>query len=602
MNDVIAEQARKLRDAPKLINRLAKMYEENKLKTLIPILPMLSLKGEPYSLDHHAPFEPLFKLSVPRRTYWKTGRQVSKTTGLSAQSVLQTATQPHFATLFVAPRFEQIRRVSANYVRPFIETSLMAGLLTNKYVENSVLQKSFLNESKMFFSFAFLDVERIRGISADCIKYDEVQDVDNTFIPVIRECMSASRFGIEMFFGTPKTLDNTLQLLWDRESSQAEWVTRCRACNFENIPALDYHLLKMIGPTGPICAKCGRKIQPREGRWIHAIPSRMTTDSGYHVPQIIMPMHYEDLEHAPGVVQDEATDKWLELLGKRDGRNNYTQARFLNEVLGESCDVGIKLVTLTDIRNASRKGNEFKNEEPIALKRVHTFLYRAMGVDWGGGGEDMISWTVVTITGLDPKSGRLEVLFTKRLHAGMTHMEEVVDIMRLFKAFQCHYFCHDYGGAGAVREALMIQAGFPIEKIFPFAYVRATSRKMVEMKRPGGHNQRAYFSLDKARSLVLQALCLKALRILLPEYETSKDVTEDLLALIEDKHAVPRGADIYLITSNPKMSDDFAHSLNFSCIGIWHIHRCYPDLSRVNDIKLTPEQANFANPSVKRWD
>lgn len=126
------------------------MYEGKAIDTLIPILPLLSLKGEPYTLDHHAPFEPLFKLSIPRRSYWKTGRQVSKTTGLSAQSVMQTATQSHFATLFVAPRFEQIRRVSANYIRPFIETSLMEGLLTNKYVENSVLQKSFLNESKMF--------------------------------------------------------------------------------------------------------------------------------------------------------------------------------------------------------------------------------------------------------------------------------------------------------------------------------------------------------------------------------------------------------------------------------------------------------------------
>ena len=600
--DALAEQTRKLRDAPKLINQIAKMYEGKEIYSLIPILSLLSLKGEPYTLEHHAPFEPLFKLRVPRRSYWKTGRQVSKTTGLSAQSVMQTATQSHFATLFVAPRFEQTRRVSANYVRPFIETSLMEGLLTNKYVENSVLQKSFLNESKMFFSFAFLDVERIRGISADCVKYDEIQDIDNTFIPVIRECMSASRFGIEMFFGTPKTLDNTLELLWERESSQAEWVTRCEACNFENIPAQGFHLHKMIGPAGPICAKCGRRIQPRNGRWIHAIQSRMATDAGYHVPQIIMPMHYEDLENAPGVLPDEATDKWLELLGKRDGRNNYTQSKFLNEVLGESCDIGVKLVTLTDIKNASRKGAEFKNEEPIALKRVHNFLYRAMGVDWGGGGEDMISWTVASIVGLDPTTGKLECIYTKRLHAGLSHMEEAQEIMRLFIAFQCHYFCHDYGGAGAVRETLMIQAGFPLTKIFPFVYVRATVKKMVEMKRPGGHNQRSHFSLDKARSLVLQAQCLKSQFVLLPEYETSKNVTEDLLALIEDKHAFPRGADIYLIGSNPKMSDDFAHSLNYACIGIWHLHRCYPDLSRINKIKLTPEQANFVNPEIKRWD
>jgi hypothetical protein len=180
-------------------------------------------------------------------------------------------------------------------------------------------------------------------------------------------------------------------------------------------------------------------------------------------------------------------------------------------------------------------------------------------------------------------------------------MQEAAEVMILFKAFQCHYFCHDYGGSGSVREALMIQAGFPIEKILPFMYVRATARKMVEAKRPGGYNQRAYFTLDKARSLVLQAQCIKTAGILLPEYESSKDITEDLLALIEDKRQTPGGADVFLITRNAKLPDDFAHALNFACIGIWHVHNCYPDISKLATIKLAPEQQNFAEITAKAW-
>jgi len=580
------------------ITSLAHQYTEHTVDTLVPLLPLLTLKGEPYTLSHHAPFEPLFDLSLPKRTTWKTGRQVSKTTGLSSQSVLHCAIQPYFATLFVAPRFEQIRRVSANYVKPFIENSILDKLIAGKSVERSVLQKTFRNEARMYFSFAFLDVDRIRGLSVDCVKYDEIQDIDTDFIPIIKECMSASRYGIEMFFGTPKTLDNTIQVLWER-SSQAEWVTRCQACNHENIPGLEYHLLKMIGPRGPVCAKCGRDIQPRTGRWIHANPDELPLNVGYHVPQIIMPMHYEDLDE-PWKLQEHPTEKWLDLLGKREGRNNYTEAKFLNEVLGESCDVGTKLVTLTDIKRVATLN---KNTEKDALRSIHNYLYRAMGVDWGGGGEDEISFTVVTVVGMNPQSGKMECIFAKRLHLGYSHIEEAQEVMRLFKAFQCHYFCHDYGGSGSVREALMIQSGFPIEKILPFMYVRATVNKMVEAKRPGGFNQRAYYTVDKARSLVLQAQCIKTQAIQLFKYDSeSQEILHDLLALIEAKSERPGAADVFLITRNAKMPDDFAHALNFACIGIWHVHKAYPDLTKLTQIKLTPEQRNFADPVVQDWN
>lgn len=587
-----------LRRAAADIDAITKLYQGGKLESFIPILPALALKGVPYSLSNHPPFEPLFNLRVPRRIYWKTGRQVSKTTGLAAQSVLQTATQAHFATLFIAPRFEQIRRVSTNYVRPFIEQSLISNLITNTSVESSVLQKSFLNHAKMFFSFAFLDVERVRGISADCTKYDEIQDIDIDFIPVIRECMSASKFAIEMFFGTPKTLDNTLQALWET-SSQAEWHVRCESCRHDNIPSIDHDLLKMIGSRGPVCAKCGHQIQPRIGRWVHGNPSRMTTDAGYHVPQIVMPMHYENLDR-PGVLPGVATEKWLELLGKRDGRGGYTEGKFLNEVLGESCDVGVKLVTLTDIKKASTLN---KNEERDALKAVRSYRYRALGVDWGGGGENMVSFTTCAVVGINPQNGNMECIFAKRFHSAYSHAEEAAALIRIFTSFQCHYFCHDYGGSGSVREALMIQAGLPMSKILPFMYVRASAKKMVEAKRPSGYNQRAYYTLDKARSLVLQAQCLKTGTIALPEYESSKDITHDLLALTEEKHDTLSAADMYLVVRNPKMSDDFAHALNYACIGIWNTHRCFPDLSKLNAIKLTPAQAaEFAEPDIQQWD
>ena len=582
------------------IKTLTDLYKARATRSFIPALPILSLKGQPYSLVDYPPFEPIYSLVLAKRTLFKCGRQVSKTTNMSAQGVLHTGAQKHFALLFVAPRYEQVRRISTNYVKPFIENSLIRDLLISKRVENSVLQKTFLNESRMFFSFAFLDADRIRGLSVDAINYDEIQDIDIDFVPIIRECMSASRLGIERFFGTPKTLDNTIQVMWE-ESSQAEWVVRCSACNHENVPGVEYHLLKMIGPMGPICAKCERLINPRRGRWVHAVPMRRTTDCGYHVPQIILPMHYEDPDR-PGRCPVEPSEKWLELLAKRDGRAGFNHQMFMNEVLGESCDTGVKLVTLTDIRNASVL---HKNERRIALDVISTGKYRfiTLGVDWGGGGESMISTTTAAVVGYNMRTGKTEVIYTERTHSAYTHHEEARQLMDMFRAFRCHLFCHDYGGAGAIRETLMIQAGLPINKIMPLLYVRASVKKMVEAKRPAGFSQRMYFTLDKARSLVLQATCIKAQQVLLPEYESSKNITHDLLALMEDRHELHGKADIFLVTRNPKMTDDFAHALNFGCIGLWHgLVKRYPDLSKQLNIKLTKDQANFVHPPNPNFD
>lgn len=581
--------------APEIISQFAERYRSGEIRSFIPVLPLLSLKGSPFAIVDYAPFEPIYKLEQPRRSYYKSGRQVSKTTNMAASSVLQTGVQSHFSLLFVAPRYEQIRRVSTNYVRPFIEQSPVAKLLQNKSVENSVLQKTFLNNSRMYFSFAFLDADRIRGLSADGINYDEVQDIDVDFLPIIREVLTASReFGIEKYFGTPKTLDNTMQALWER-SSQAEWVVKC-GCGHENIPSASHHLMQMIGPNGPICAKCGKPINPREGRWIHAIPENIATDAGYHIPQIILPLHYENPKK-PGQMPAQATEKWLDLLKKRD---SYDQTKFMNEVLGESSDVGVKLVTLTDIRTASVLN---KNKWRAALDQVRKYSHRVLAVDWSGGGEEQLSTTTFAVVGRNVHTGKTECFYTGRLHAATGHHQEAKLLIDIFKAFRCYLFAHDFGGAGSIRETLMIQAGIPIDRIVPFLYVRASVKKMVEFKKPGdGSGERPYYTLDKARSLVLQATAIKSGSVLLPEYESSKNITHDLLALMEDRHDSPGGADIFLVRRNPKLIDDFAHALNYGCVALWHAFKCYPDLSRATAIKLTPQQMNFAQPPNPTYD
>ena len=554
-------------------------FYSKKPDTMVPLLGILRLRGKPYDLSQFFVMEPLFKLQMPRRMVLKCARQVSKSTSLAARGVMQSVCNEDLQTLFVTPRFEQVRRLSSNYVKPFINESPVRSAFLGESCTKHVLQRSFLTRSVLYFSFAFLDVDRVRGIACDVTVHDEVQDLDYDFIPIIRECMSASPIAMSVYSGTPKTLDNGIQAMWE-DSSQGEWVTPCTACNYWSMANIHADLLKMIGKEGVVCAKCSKPINPRAGHWYHMSPNSRNF-FGYHVPQIIMPMHYEDPE------------KWIELLGKREGRGNYNEAKFLNEVLGESADSGVKLVTVTDIRNASRLG---PNNFDQCVNRFRHCKVRVLAVDWGGGGEDEVSFTTMALVGLHPITGLIECHYCERFHTGYSHTEEVKRLLYYFTQANCHYFAHDYGGAGSVRETLMIQAGLPVDRVIGFAYVRAATRDMVVYKRPVDGELRGYWSLDKARSLVLQAVCIKGGVILLPEYESSRNVTHDLLALMEDKHEMPKGSDIYLVRRQPKMSDDFAHALNFGAVAIWHTEQRYPDLSSIQKIKLTGEQLNVASP------
>lgn len=548
--------------------------------SLVPLLGFLTIKGKPYTLNDHFVMSPMFKLNLPRRMVWKCGRQVSKSYSLSSSGILRSSGTAYLQSLYVTPRYEQIRRLSSNIVRPLISNSYIRDMLIDETCVQHVLQRSFTNEAAMYFSFAFLDVDRVRGISADIIDIDEVQDMDYDFIPVIHECMSASKLSVSFYSGTPKTMDNGLQALWE-DSSQAEWVTPCEACNHWSMASLQADLRNMIGSKGVVCGKCQKPINPRAGHWYHTAGKDHPDFHGYHVPQVVMPMHYDN------------PHKWHELLAKRDGRGNYSPQKFLNEVLGESADVGVKLITVTDIRNASVLGvNEYKE----AVNRFKHCKVRVLGVDWGGGGEEEISFTTAALVGLNGRTGKCECHYCVRLHTAYTHDEEAKILMRLFQESFCHYMAHDYGGSGSVRETLMIQGGMPVERIVNFNYVRATARHMVAYVPPREGDIRGFYSVDKARALVLMATCVKSGIIQLPDYETSKDVTHDLLALMEDKHEMPAGADIFLIRRQPKLPDDFAHSLTYGCLAIWHTQQQYPDLSSANSIRMSDAQLSLASP------
>lgn len=563
--------------------------------SLEPLLPLvLNLNGKPYTIKDHFAFSPLFRVLTPKNQVWCTGRQVSKSTSLAAHGVVFANSVPFFKTLYITPRFEQVRRFSNNYVRPFIDLSPIKSQWSGTTTENSVLQRSFKNNSMMLFSFALLDADRVRGVSADRVCIDEVQDMDPDHVPIIQETMSYSKWATSYYTGTPKTLDNLIYGLYKR-SSQAEWFIPCDSCKHWNIPALEHDLDAMIGDysvhisekhPGTVCAKCRKPINPRHGRWVHRYPERRWQFAGYHVPQIILPLHFADPE------------KWSTLLLKREGYGNMTQAQFYNEVMGESVDTGQKLISETELKAACILEWENKKEpDPACYKNLKHYKHRILAIDWGGGGEAGISFTVLTVMGFR-NDGTIDVLWSKRLLIGGDHLAEAVECMKWSNFFKCDYVTHDYTGAGTVRETVMVQAGFNLDRVMAMRLVRSAAQDLLVYKPPTEINHRAHYSLDKTRSLLYTCQAIKLKQVRFFQYDwASQDMPgliSDFLALVENKADSRTSSDIYTITRNTLLTDDFAQAVNLGCAALWHINDAWPNFAAIAGIARISERVAAA--------
>lgn len=590
---------------------LRKLATEGGVRTLEILLPMtLSLNNKPYSLDNYQPFSPVFDTSLAPNILLKTGRQVSKTTSLAAHGVMLANCVSDFKTLYITPLYEQIRRFSNNYVRPFIDRSPFKAFWTSTSTENSVLQRTFVNYSSMIFSFALLDADRIRGVPADKVAIDEVQDMDPDHIPIIRECMSASDWSIFQATGTPKSMDNPIEGLW-KQSSMAEWFIKCHhgGCGEWNIPSLDYHLNDMIGPAhdfiGPkcpavVCHKCRKPLNPRAwpqggGHWIHRKPDRRDLFVGYHVPQIILPLHYE------------RPDKWRILCAKQTGWGNTPLNVFYNEVLGESVDEGQKLVSESELQAASVLDweNNIRQPSPMIRDRLRHYKFRVLGVDWGGGGETGVSFTTLALMGLRP-DGKIDVLWGKRLLTPNDHMREAREIRHWVNYFGVDLMPHDYTGAGIVRETVLIQAGMTEEHIMPIQYVRAASKSLLRVVEATPIHARRHWRLDKTRSLLYtcEAIKLGMIRFFKYDYKSEDDrgLLNDFLSLVSEKTETRLAGEIYTIIRNPMRTDDFAHSCNLGAAAIWHAHG-WPNFAEAANIaRISTELEAAAGSRDYGWE
>lgn len=426
------------------------------------------------------------------------------------------------------------------------------------------------------------------AFTAGNVLISNCQDLDETLLPIIKETLSASTYKLVQLTGTPLSMENLLEKSWGN-SSMGEFLIRCHhgGCGHWNIPAAEHDLLRMIGPLrdniseqepAVVCAKCRKPLRPRSGRWVHRYRDRRRYFMGLHIPQQILPMHYADPR------------AWRIMLDKQAGAGGMTEAMFMNEVCGESFDSGSRLITLSELREAATGIGE--NTLQNATSRRDMYVERLIAVDWGGGGEAGVSFTVAALIGLRP-DGVIEVPYAVRSLTPYDHEGEARLVLHLMQAFQARALVHDYTGAGALRETFIVQSGVPLNRIMPVAYIRAALGSLLRYKPATENHPRDYYQVDKPRSLVLTCSQIKQGRIRFFQDDYLSDdrpgLLRDFLALVEEKASRRIGGDIYTIHCAPNKSDDFAQAVNIGCCALWHITQKWPNLAAVSRMSIAPE-------------
>ena len=503
----------------------------------------IRLEGNPFSLEFYPMFKPMYNKEFSNLLL-KCSRQVGKTVTQHNLGLIESVAIPGFRTLYVSPSQEQTKRFSVSKLGKVLQNSpdIKSLLLGPGHIKN-VMHHLYSNDSEFFFSYAGDDADRIRGISADRINYDEIQDIPyDGVVPVINEVSGRSPYDWKTYAGTPKSKDNPIEFLW-QNSTQNEWAIKCEACGHYNI----YVSMKGLGKKGLSCQKCGRYVDVNKGTWISM--NEGSDVEGYHISQIFLP------ESNPKSARSEEEfhlrlKKWKAILRKLES-GEYSQTEFLNEVIGVSTSAGTRLLSRGMLESMCEETRDM-----LATTSWNPSMYECIvaGIDWGGNGKDGYSKTALTIMGTR-YDGNYDIIFHK-IYPLENPVDTLQDIMKHLHHYRVSCVGADAGGGSLPNASLRKEFGY--QRCYPILY--GSQKKMVVWDE---EMQQGLFKTDKTQVIDDYVLELrKRTTIRFPNKKDCGDVFTHMLNVFEE--ARPGGKKVWI--KHPKSIDDAFHSQVFAWV------------------------------------
>jgi hypothetical protein len=531
---------------------------------------LLVWEGKQFSLTDYPMFRAVYDAS-PQKMLLKTCRQVGKSMTLSTFAIGECLAIPHFKTFFIAPTKEQTQTFSVSRVGKFILFSpLVRDIFVDTDTTNRVLARYFSHGSQIEFSYASDDADRCRGRSCDRLMLDEVQDMSlDVILPVIKECLAASKRGsYETYCGTPKSMENGIEHLWEA-SSQTEWAVKCPGCGKHSILVSE----TQVGRRGPVCKNCDKYLNPREGVWVdmHRLPpdedGQVYQTKGYHISRLIMPQ-YVPAAWPEGAQRDAALAKWKkDVLQNLEGSSAYPISVFRNEVLGISDSQGRRLVSREMLQVACDGPLISRTPTRENLNQVTKI---AVGLDWSGGGTatttgdggvQIKSRTVMTIIG-KMGLGRTRLLYFKIFPgtSPLSEFEEIFETLALYdRTTHFKMFIGGDAGEGNMSMDMLRNKIQNPQRVIKFRYSGNAAAYM-------SWNRKGKF-VTVNRTISIDSLMTSFIR---KEFQFPSEPSnvmdqpfKDIMAEYEEVIG-QSGATRKVWRHAPNQPDDFLHSLNFA--------------------------------------
>lgn len=396
-----------------------------------------------------------------RRTLFKCGRQVEKSTFLGNKSLAYACINNAFNILYVSPTNQQTKVFSQDRLKEPVETSDILRAWTTTKLSDNVFLKKFINRSQITLRYAYHNADRTRGIPADLVLIDELQDVITDNIPVIEECASHSAYKLFMYSGTPKSFDNAIEHYWSEFSTQNEWVIPCDRHGVPKNPSTwHWNMLgeDNIGKDGLVCDRCKQPIMAMrpESQWASMNPSvrRPANEGGlgdkayegFRIPQLMVPWL-----------------DWSEILVKVQ---TYPRSQLYNEVLGLSYDSGTRPLTRQDVIDNCFPGL-FMTE--ARLTEIRHLLGDSnpvfCGIDWGTGEG---SFSVLSL-GAYLYPGLFTIFYIHRFEGQYTEPQVQLDFIdNVIRRWNVLLVGTDYGGGFDRNDHL--QRKFGTDRIVKYQY------------------------------------------------------------------------------------------------------------------------------------
>ena len=512
---------------------------------------LLELKGKPINFTDYKPFTAIYDID-PDIMVFKAGRQIGKSVSLGGRLVSKSIGRPYFNSLYIAPFQIQAKRFSNAYLDAFLESPLVKKYFRRSNDPSNVFEKTLANKSKIYLSYAQTesDADRIRGLMADLLTVDEVQDVSYDALPPIFEILNASEYALKVLAGTSKSTANTLEQLWLR-TNRLEWANKCPHCGHWVIPDTYEKCVRICQPHGPSCDKCLKPIDPGLGQWIATNPL-IQDKVGFHLPQII-------------IGDNCKPKKWARLIDKVKQAQEgglYTPATLANEVFGLATDLSGRSLSMAEAMKCCNE--QWKSwasptdfSDPVWAAISKTIVRTVLGVDWSVTG-GVKSYTVATVLGYDGY-GRCYMLESKKMQ-GIHILDQVRDVCLLARKWNCAIIGSDRG-VGVLQGQLM-QQELGHDKVIMVNYVAAKQRLRWDQ-------QGQFLAADRSQAIdnVMMKWRIGPERFMCPAWAITEGFWTDALNVFEEETGV--GRRVY--RHHPDEPDDWMHSVVFAHVAYQYL-------------------------------